>query len=41
MFAGIDIGSVTTKAVIIDEQEKILAFSLIPAGYERQKSDNF
>ena len=25
MFIGIDIGSVTTKAVMIDEQEKVLA----------------
>ena len=38
MFAGIDIGSVTTKAVIINEKEKILAFSLIPTSYDRQKS---
>jgi len=38
MFAGIDIGSVTTKAVVIDEREEIVAFSLIPTSYDRQKS---
>jgi predicted CoA-substrate-specific enzyme activase len=38
MFAGIDIGSVTTKAVIIDEQNNILAFSLMPTSYDRKKS---
>jgi predicted CoA-substrate-specific enzyme activase len=38
MFAGVDIGSVTTKAVIINEQAKIVAFSLIPTSYDRQKS---
>ncbi|MBA7676662.1 2-hydroxyisocaproyl-CoA dehydratase activator [subsurface metagenome] len=38
MFAGVDIGSVSTKAVLIDKEGKILAFSLIPTGYDRQKS---
>ena len=38
MFAGIDIGSVTTKAVIVNEQEEILAFTLILTSYDRQKS---
>ena len=38
MFASIDIGSVTTKAVIIDEQGEIVAFSLIPTSYDRQES---
>ena len=38
MFVGIDIGSVTTKAVIVNEREKILAFSLIPTSYDRGKS---
>jgi predicted CoA-substrate-specific enzyme activase len=38
MFAGVDIGSVTTKAVIINEQEEILAFSLILTSYDRQQS---
>ena len=38
MFAGIDIGAITTKAVIINEQEKIVAFSLIATAYDRQQS---
>ena len=38
MFVGIDIGSVTTKAVIINEQKEILAFSLTLTSYDRQKS---
>jgi predicted CoA-substrate-specific enzyme activase len=38
MFSGVDIGSVTTKAVIINEKDKILAFSLIPTSYDRKKS---
>jgi predicted CoA-substrate-specific enzyme activase len=38
MFAGIDIGSVTTKAVIINKQDEILAFALIPTRYDRQES---
>ncbi|OGO23544.1 MAG: hypothetical protein A2144_11125 [Chloroflexi bacterium RBG_16_50_9] len=38
MFAGIDIGSVTTKAVILDEKENIRAFSMIPTDSDRQKS---
>jgi predicted CoA-substrate-specific enzyme activase len=38
MFAGIDIGSVTTKAVLISEREEILAFTQIPTGYDRQQS---
>jgi len=38
MFAGVDIGSVTTKAVIMNKQGKILAFSLIPTSYNRQQS---
>jgi predicted CoA-substrate-specific enzyme activase len=38
VFAGIDIGSVTTKAVIINEQEDTLAFSLILTSYDRQQS---
>jgi predicted CoA-substrate-specific enzyme activase len=37
-FAGVDIGSVTTKAVIINEQEEVLAFSLILTSYDRQQS---
>ena len=38
IFTGIDIGSVITKAVIINEQEEIVAFSLIPTSYDRQQS---
>jgi len=38
MFAGVDIGSVSTKAVLIDEKGEILAFSLIPTGYDRRQS---
>jgi len=38
MFAGIDIGSVSTKAVLIDKEGEILAFSLIPTGYDRRQS---
>lgn len=38
MFAGVDIGSVTTKAVILNEQNETLAFSLIPTGYDREAS---
>ncbi len=38
MFAGIDIGSVTTKAVIINDKEETLAFSLLPTRYSREES---
>ena len=38
MFVGIDIGSVTTKAVVFNEQGEILAFSLMPTSYNRQQS---
>jgi len=38
MFAGIDIGSVTSKAVLINKNEKIAAFSLIPTSYDRRRS---
>lgn len=38
MFVGIDIGSITTKAVIIDQRGEILAFSLIPTSYDRRQS---
>ena len=38
MFAGIDIGSVTTKVVIIDKLEEVLAFSLAATSYDREKS---
>lgn len=38
MFAGIDIGAATTKAVIINGREEILAFSLLPTSYDREQS---
>jgi predicted CoA-substrate-specific enzyme activase len=38
MFAGIDIGSVTTKAAIIDYKGKSLAFCVIPTGYDHDQS---
>jgi predicted CoA-substrate-specific enzyme activase len=38
MFAGVDIGSATTKTVIIDGQQEILAFSLLPTSYDREQS---
>ena len=38
MFAGIDIGSVTTKAVLINDKDETLAYSLIPTRYDRQES---
>jgi len=38
MFVGIDIGSVTTKTVIIDQRGEILAFSLIPTSYDHRQS---
>jgi predicted CoA-substrate-specific enzyme activase len=38
MFAGIDIGSATTKAVIINQRAEIMAFSLIPTSYDREQS---
>jgi predicted CoA-substrate-specific enzyme activase len=40
MFAGVDIGSATTKAVIISDQGDIAAFSMAPTGFDRQKSGN-
>jgi predicted CoA-substrate-specific enzyme activase len=38
MYAGVDIGSVTAKAVIIDGQGKVLAFTLAPTTHDREKS---
>jgi predicted CoA-substrate-specific enzyme activase len=38
IFAGIDIGSVSTKAVLINRLEEILAFTLIPTSYDRRQS---
>lgn len=36
MFAGIDIGSVTSKAIIIDSQDDVLAFYVLPTSYDRE-----
>jgi predicted CoA-substrate-specific enzyme activase len=38
IFAGIDIGSVSTKAVLINRREEIMAFTLIPTSYDRRQS---
>jgi len=38
MFAGVDIGAATTKAVIINGWQEILAFSLLPTSYDRKQS---
>lgn len=37
MFVGIDIGSVTSKALCIDSDDTILAFSVIPTTYDRER----
>ena len=36
MFVGIDIGSVTSKALVIDSTETVLGFSMIPTRYDRE-----
>jgi predicted CoA-substrate-specific enzyme activase len=38
LFAGIDIGSTTSKAVLINEDHNILDFSIIPTGFDRNQS---
>ena len=38
MFGGIDIGSVTSKAVLVDDDYRLLAFSLAPTKRDREKS---
>jgi predicted CoA-substrate-specific enzyme activase len=38
MFVGVDIGSVTTKAVILNQHDKILTFAMIPTTSDRHKS---
>ncbi len=40
MFAGIDIGSTTTKAAIIDRNFQILGFDIIHTSFDRDKSGN-
>jgi len=37
MFAGVDIGSVTSKALIIDDESTIVAFAVIPTTYDRKR----
>jgi predicted CoA-substrate-specific enzyme activase len=38
MFAGLDIGSVTTKAVIISGRAEILVLAMVPTSYDREQS---
>jgi len=38
MFAGIDIGSVTTKAVVVDGEDRVTAFALLNTTYDRNRS---
>jgi predicted CoA-substrate-specific enzyme activase len=38
IFAGIDIGSVTTKALLLNGRHEILAFSMLPTSYDRHRS---
>lgn len=38
MLAGIDIGSTSTKAVLVNERESMAAFSLVPTLFDRNKS---
>lgn len=38
LFAGVDIGSTTSKCVIIDENKKMLAYDLIYTGFDRNES---
>ena len=36
MFAGVDIGSVTTKAVLLDAEGRMISFFMIPTTYDRE-----
>jgi len=38
VYAGIDIGSTTSKAVILDDNDRILSFSVIATSFDRDKS---
>jgi len=38
IYAGIDLGSVTTKALLLDEEGTILAFTMTPTGFDRNRS---
>jgi len=37
MFVGIDIGSVTSKALVLDNSGSVLGFALIPTSYDREQ----
>jgi predicted CoA-substrate-specific enzyme activase len=37
VFAGVDIGSATTKIVILDERENVTKFALRPSGFDQQQ----
>ena len=38
LFAGVDIGSTTTKCILLDEEKHILTFNFIPTEYDRNVS---
>lgn len=38
MFLGIDVGSVSTDAVLIDGNEKIVAYSIVKSGFDHKKA---
>jgi predicted CoA-substrate-specific enzyme activase len=38
IIAGVDIGSTTSKAVLLDDQDQILAFRIIATGFDRNQS---
>ena len=38
MYLGIDIGSLTCDAVLIDDNEKIIAYSVVPTGARNSES---
>jgi predicted CoA-substrate-specific enzyme activase len=40
LFAGVDVGAATAKAVIIDENAVLIGFSIIPTGYDVAEAAN-
>lgn len=38
MYLGIDIGSVSANAVIVNKQKEILGYSVLPSGYDHHKT---
>lgn len=38
MYLGIDIGSVSANAVIINKEKRILGYSILPSGYDHHKT---